>query len=122
MDEAKDLPPRILLDFRNVSTGKVAAVTNVNHADIQRVRVAYNSREPLITRVVIDLARKIPYTVETVGEDLRVLFNRGRRRPPPRSRRLPRPRRPGRRPCRRRRRRRRRRSLAVAAAVQPAPR
>ena len=49
VDEAKDLPPRILLDFRNVSTGKVAAVTNVNTADIQRVRVAYNSREPLIT-------------------------------------------------------------------------
>jgi type IV pilus assembly protein PilQ len=59
-----------------VSTGKVAAVTNVNAADIQRVRVAYNSREPLITRVVIDLARKIPYTIETVGEDLRVLFNK----------------------------------------------
>ena len=52
------------------------AVTNVNTADIQRVRVAYNSREPLITRVVIDLARKIPYTIETVGEDLRVFFNR----------------------------------------------
>jgi type IV pilus assembly protein PilQ len=76
VDEAKDLPPRILLDFRNVSTGKVPAVTNVNTADIQRVRVAYNSRDPLITRVVIDLARKIPYTVETVGEDLRVLFNK----------------------------------------------
>ena len=26
--------------------------------------------------MVIDLARKIPYTVETVGEDLRVLFNK----------------------------------------------
>jgi type IV pilus assembly protein PilQ len=76
VDEAKDLPPRILLDFRNVSTGPVAAVTNVKTADIERVRVAYNSRNPLITRVVIDLARKIPYTVESVGDDLRVLFNR----------------------------------------------
>ena len=34
------------------------------------------SREPLITRVVIDLARKIPYTVESVGDELRVLFTR----------------------------------------------
>ena len=40
------------------------------------MRVATNSREPLITRVVIDLARKIPYTVENVGEELRVLFTR----------------------------------------------
>ena len=40
------------------------------------MRVATNSREPLITRVVIDLARKIPYTIETVGEESRVLFTR----------------------------------------------
>ena len=76
VDEAKDLPPRILLDFRNVDKGKVPAITNVNTADIQRVRVAYNSREPLITRVVIDMVHKIPYTVEAVGDDLRVLFNK----------------------------------------------
>ena len=49
-------------------------MTAVNNDDIERVRVAVNSREPLMTRVVIDLARKIPYTVETVGEELRVLF------------------------------------------------
>ncbi len=30
----------------------------------------------MITRVVIDLARKIPYTVEAVGEELRVMFAR----------------------------------------------
>ena len=49
-------------------------MTSVNNDDIERVRVAVNSRQPLITRVVIDLARKIPFTVETVGEELRVLF------------------------------------------------
>jgi type IV pilus secretin PilQ/predicted competence protein len=76
VEEAKDPPNRVLLDFHNVSAGRVAAVTAVNHADIERVRVGVNSREPLITRVVIDLARKIPYTVETVGDELRVLFNR----------------------------------------------
>lgn len=72
--DAKDLPPRVVLDFSNVSAGTAPAVTNVRNDDIDRVRVATNSREPLITRVVIDLARKIPYTVEQIGDDLRVLF------------------------------------------------
>lgn len=76
VDEARDLPPRLLLDFQGVSAGRAAAVTNVNAAGIERVRVATNSRDPLITRVVIDLARKIPYTIETMGEEIRVLFNR----------------------------------------------
>ncbi len=76
VEEARDLPARVLLDFQGVSAGRAAAVTTVNAAGIERVRVATNSREPLITRVVIDLARKIPYTVETVGEEIRVLFNR----------------------------------------------
>ncbi|MDP2055996.1 MAG: type IV pilus secretin PilQ, partial [Acidobacteriota bacterium] len=76
VDETRDLPARVFLDFQGVTAGRAAAVTAVNAAGIERVRVATNSREPLITRVVIDLARKIPYTVETVGEEIRVLFNR----------------------------------------------
>ncbi len=76
VEDARDLPARVFLDFQGVSAGRAAAVTNVNAAGIERVRVATNSREPLITRVVIDLARKIPYTIETVGEEIRVLFNR----------------------------------------------
>ncbi len=76
VEDARDLPARVFLDFQGVSAGRAAAVTNVNVAGIERVRVATNSREPLITRVVIDLARKIPYTIETVGEEIRVLFNR----------------------------------------------
>ena len=76
VEDARDLPARVVLDFQGVAAGRAAAVTNVNAAGIERVRVATNSREPLITRVVIDLARKIPYTIETVGEEIRVLFNR----------------------------------------------
>ena len=76
VEEARDLPARVLLDFHGVAAGRAAALTTVNAAGIERVRVATNSREPLITRVVIDLARKLPYTIETVGEDLRVLFER----------------------------------------------
>jgi type IV pilus assembly protein PilQ len=74
--DAADAPHRVFLDFRNVAAGSAPAVTPVGNDDIERVRVATNSREPLITRVVIDLARKIPYTVETVGEELRVLFKK----------------------------------------------
>ena len=85
VEEAKDMPPRVLLDFHDVAAGSAPAVTNVKNDDIDRVRVATNSRDPLITRVVIDLARKIPYTVEQIGDDLRVLFNDApSTRPPPR--------------------------------------
>ena len=76
VDETSDRPHRVFLDFAGVATGSAPAITQVNNPDIERVRVATNSREPLITRVVIDLARKIPYTVETVGEELRVLFKK----------------------------------------------
>ena len=76
VEEVKDLPPRVLLDFEGVGIGRVPAATMVKQGDVERVRVAINSRTPLITRVVIDLAKKLPYTVETVGEELRVLFNR----------------------------------------------
>ena len=76
VEDARDLPNRVFLDFQGVSAGRAAAVTAVNTAGVDRVRVATNSREPLITRVVIDLARKIPYTIETIGEEVRVLFTR----------------------------------------------
>src|SRR5688572_29282954 len=74
--EAEDLPPRVLLDFHGVATGSAPGITNIKNDDVDRIRVATNSRSPLITRVVIDLARKLPYTVEQIGDDLRVMFKR----------------------------------------------
>ena len=76
VEEVPDLPARVLLDFEGVAMGSVPATTAVNQGDVQRVRVAVNRQEPLITRVVIDLARRIPYTVQNVGQELRVLFTR----------------------------------------------
>jgi type IV pilus assembly protein PilQ len=76
VDETTDLPPRVFLDFAGVAAGSAPAVTPVRNEDIERVRVATNSVDPLVTRVVIDLARKIPYTIETVGDELRVLFQK----------------------------------------------
>jgi len=74
IEEAKDLPPRIVLDFEKVSARGVPAVTEVNAGDIKRVRVGTNSRTPLVTRVVIDLAKQLAYRVEEAGDELRVLF------------------------------------------------
>ncbi len=79
VEEAKDLPPRVLLDFEGVAAGRaVPAVMDVNQADVSRVRVATNSLTPLVTRVVVDLKRKMTYRVEPAaadGDELRVIFS-----------------------------------------------
>jgi type IV pilus assembly protein PilQ len=78
VEEAEDMPPRVLLDFEGVAAGKsVPAVIGVNQADVTRVRVATNSRSPLVTRVVVDLKRRLEYAVESAGsdgEEVRVVF------------------------------------------------
>jgi len=87
VEESKDLPPRVLLDFEGVAAGRaVPAVVDVNQADVTRVRVATNSRTPLVTRVVVDLARKVTYRVEPAGadgEEVRVIFGTAPTSPPP---------------------------------------
>lgn len=74
---ARDLPPRLLLDFQGVSGAAVPAVTPVNQGGVARVRVGLNSRTPLVTRVVIDLEAPLPYEIApggAGGEQLHVLF------------------------------------------------
>ena len=76
-------PRRIYLDFPGVSP-QVAAVTNIATDPIDKVRVALNSREPIVTRVVIDLARDAQYHVESAGadgRDLRVGFTTAAAKP-----------------------------------------
>jgi hypothetical protein len=74
--EAKDLPPRVLIDF--TASRRVPRRRSPTSGMTTSTRFASppTAREPLITRVVIDLARKLPYTVEQIGEDLRVMFRR----------------------------------------------
>ncbi|MEZ5290317.1 MAG: type IV pilus secretin PilQ [Vicinamibacterales bacterium] len=78
VEDAKDLPPRVLLDFAGVAAGRsVPSVIGVNQADVSRVRVATNSRDPLVTRVVVDLKRKLEYRVEAGdgdSDEVRVVF------------------------------------------------
>ena len=78
VEETQDLPPRVLLDFEGVTASRsVPAMMGVNQADVSRVRVATNSRTPLVTRVVVDLTRKTAYRLESAGadgEEVRVIF------------------------------------------------
>ena len=58
------MPPRLFLDFRDVRSG-VPSVIPVELGPIERVRVAPNSRTPLVTRVVLDLRWPAAYRIET---------------------------------------------------------
>jgi type IV pilus assembly protein PilQ len=77
--EAESLPPRVLVDFPGVSPA-VPAAPEAKGGPVERVRVAINSRAPLVTRVVIDLSRRTAYHVErtgTGGRDLSIVFEEG---------------------------------------------
>jgi type IV pilus assembly protein PilQ len=69
------LPRRLVLDFPNV-TPFVPSVTSVRQGPVDRVRVALNSRDPLVTRVVVDLAREATHTLVpgADGHSLRLTF------------------------------------------------
>ncbi len=74
--ESETAPRRLILDFPNVAS-KVAAQTSVDGPLVKRVRVALNSREPLVTRVVMEIADGATYHVERAGDgggDLAVVF------------------------------------------------
>ncbi len=58
---------RVYLDLPGV-VSDVAPVISVNQGPVQRVRVALNSRDPLVTRVVVDLSRPAAHSLETMGE------------------------------------------------------
>ena len=67
-------PPRIYLDFRDVTTAKVGTLVQGN-ALVRRVRVGLNQPRPPVTRVVIELARAAPHRIEAGGrqQELRVV-------------------------------------------------
>ena len=53
--ESEDAPRRLVLDFPDV-TAKSSGAIAVNSALVSKVRVAVHSRQPLVTRVVMELA------------------------------------------------------------------
>ena len=75
VSESLDRPRRLVLDFPNVAS-KALAQTAVAGSLVKQVRVA-NTREPLFTRVVMDVAEGATYHVERAGadgRDLAVIF------------------------------------------------
>ena len=76
LTESDEQPRRLVLDFPNVSPA-AAGRTGVDGAFVKQVRVALNSREPLTTRVTMEIAAFASYHVErsgTDGRDLAVIF------------------------------------------------
>jgi type IV pilus secretin PilQ/predicted competence protein len=74
--EADGAPRRLVLDFPNVTSNAPSQV-NVEGPLVKRVRVAVNSRTPLTTRVMMDVADGATYHVERTGSsgsDLAVVF------------------------------------------------
>jgi type IV pilus secretin PilQ/predicted competence protein len=72
LSESDDQPRRLVLDFPNV-TPAAAPRTGVEGAFVKSVRVALNSREPLVTRVVMEISPSASYHVERTGPDGRDL-------------------------------------------------
>jgi type IV pilus secretin PilQ/predicted competence protein len=74
--ESQDPPRRLVLDFPNVSS-RAPTQTLVEGQLVTRVRIGVNSREPLVTRVVMEVAEGATYHVEragTSGSDLAIVF------------------------------------------------
>jgi hypothetical protein len=80
LTESDDQPRRLVLDFPNVAAA-AAARTSVDSAFVKNVRVALNSKEPLVTRVTMEISSSATYHVERSGpdgRDLAVVFEGAR--------------------------------------------
>ncbi len=74
--ESDTAPRRLILDFPNVAS-KAPTETYVSGTLVKKVRIALNSREPLVTRVVMEVADGATYHVEHAGDggtELAVVF------------------------------------------------
>lgn len=72
-EPTRDDPPRLVLDFRGVTTA-TQSVAGPAGGPVARVRAAQNSRQPLVARVVIDLRRRVTFRVESVSGQVAVIF------------------------------------------------
>ncbi len=74
--EPKDGPRRVVINFPNV-TSSLPSSNNVGQGPVQRVRIGFDPKAPLMTQVTIDLSRTAPYRVEASpdGNDLTLVFD-----------------------------------------------
>jgi type IV pilus assembly protein PilQ len=78
---ARDLPPRLVVDFPELPS-TLPAVTPVGKGPVDRIRVAVNRRDPLVTRAVIDLKYPVVHRVEASDSGVVIVFEE----PAPRAR------------------------------------
>jgi type IV pilus assembly protein PilQ len=74
--EPKDGPRRVVINFPNV-TSSLPSTNNVGQGPVQRVRIGFDPKAPLMTQVTFDLSRTAPYRVESSpdGNDLTLVFD-----------------------------------------------
>ena len=76
VEETPDPPRRLVLDFAGVAA-KATPQTVIESPLVKKVRVGLNSRQPLVTRVVMELADGVTYHIQRGGDpahDLAVVF------------------------------------------------
>jgi type IV pilus assembly protein PilQ len=76
VDTPADGTPRLVLDLAN-ATSAVPRTTAVGEGPVDKVRIGLSSSAPLLTQVVMDLTRRVPYRLETSpdGHELTVVFD-----------------------------------------------
>ena len=74
--EPKDGPRRVVVNLPNV-TSSLPTTTNVGQGPVQRVRIGFDPKAPLMTQVSVDLSRSAPYRVESSqdGNELTLVFD-----------------------------------------------
>jgi type IV pilus assembly protein PilQ len=73
IEPARDLPPRLVVDFPGLRS-TLPAVTPVGKGPVDRIRVAVNRTNPLVTRAVIDLKYPAAHRVEPSENGLVIVF------------------------------------------------
>jgi type IV pilus assembly protein PilQ len=73
VQSAKDLPPRLVIDFPELRS-TLPAVTRVGQGPVDQIRVAVNRAQPLVTRAVIDLKYPAPHRVESADGAVVIVF------------------------------------------------
>jgi type IV pilus assembly protein PilQ len=74
IEPARDMPPRLVVDFPELRS-TLPAVTPVGKGPVERIRVAVNRVNPLVTRAVIDLKYPAAHRVEQAENGVVVVFD-----------------------------------------------
>jgi type IV pilus assembly protein PilQ len=71
---ARDMPPRLVVDFPELRS-TLPPVTAVGKGPVDRIRVAVNRVNPLVTRAVIDLKYPAAHRVESAENGVVIVFD-----------------------------------------------